>query len=404
MRSSVGFAFSPADRQGDQRRLSLHARRTRPRWSTSRSTRSCFRRSGRSRSGSTASRRVNYDLAGHRLVDGLVGFQYDADCWQFGFGMQRYANGVTTTGQSASGTRVLAQLTFKGLSNVDNGLVTAFRSSVQGYQTPPPAAAAARAFHQLRVTACRRPRSDAAARKSAGQAAHERARPVFDGVSVAIMNMFRSTTLAAGAFAAALFLSSPAGAGAGAGRAAARKSPIRSSRSSTATSSRNANSTTASGSSRAACNSRTRRCRPTDAVAAPGARPDGARAHPVAEGEGRRHQHRRRHREPHARAARAAEPDDARRVPRAHRGARRALVHVHPRRAHRTHALEVCARRKWTARSRCRTRKSRTTSRASAARTPGQSSDLHLQHIMFKVPRTHRRPISPRSRRRPKPC
>jgi LPS-assembly protein len=53
--------------------------------------------------------------------------------------MQRYANGVTTTGQSASGTRVLAQLTFKGLSNVDNGLVTAFRSSVQGYQTPPPA-------------------------------------------------------------------------------------------------------------------------------------------------------------------------------------------------------------------------------------------------------------------------
>jgi len=36
---------------------------------------------------------------------------------------------------------VLAQLTFKGLSNVDNGLVNAFRSSVQGYQTPPPAAA-----------------------------------------------------------------------------------------------------------------------------------------------------------------------------------------------------------------------------------------------------------------------
>ncbi|CDY74566.1 Survival protein SurA precursor (Peptidyl-prolyl cis-trans isomerase SurA) [Caballeronia glathei] len=36
--------------------------------------------------------------------------------------------------------------------------------------------------------------------------------PAFDGVSVADMNMFRSITLAAGAFAAALFLSSPAGA------------------------------------------------------------------------------------------------------------------------------------------------------------------------------------------------
>jgi LPS-assembly protein len=83
--------------------------------------------------------RVNYDLASHRLVDGLLGFQYDADCWAFGFGMQRYANGVNTLGQPSSGTRVLAQLTFKGLSNVDNGLVSAFRASVQGYQ-PPPAA------------------------------------------------------------------------------------------------------------------------------------------------------------------------------------------------------------------------------------------------------------------------
>jgi LPS-assembly protein len=84
--------------------------------------------------------RINYDFASHRIVDGLVGFQYDADCWAFGFGVQRYANGVNSTGQTSSGTRVLAQLTFKGLSNVDNGLVSAFRSSVQGYQPPPPAA------------------------------------------------------------------------------------------------------------------------------------------------------------------------------------------------------------------------------------------------------------------------
>jgi LPS-assembly protein len=34
---------------------------------------------------------------------------------------------------------VLAQLTLKGLSNVDNGLVSAFRTGVMGYQPPPPA-------------------------------------------------------------------------------------------------------------------------------------------------------------------------------------------------------------------------------------------------------------------------
>jgi LPS-assembly protein len=82
--------------------------------------------------------RVNYDLASHRLVDGLLGFQYDADCWTLGIGFQRYANGVDTTGATTSGTRVLAQLTFKGLSNVDNGLTSAFRAGVAGYQPPPP--------------------------------------------------------------------------------------------------------------------------------------------------------------------------------------------------------------------------------------------------------------------------
>lgn len=83
--------------------------------------------------------RFNYDLSGHRLVDGLVGFQYDADCWVLGIGAQRFANGLNSTGQYTSSTRVLAQLTLKGFSNVDNGLVGAFRAGVAGYQPPPPA-------------------------------------------------------------------------------------------------------------------------------------------------------------------------------------------------------------------------------------------------------------------------
>ncbi|MFC5431034.1 LPS-assembly protein LptD [Paraburkholderia denitrificans] len=81
--------------------------------------------------------RFNYDVNGARLVDGLVGLQYDADCWALGVGLQRYANGVNTTGGQNSATRFLAQLTLKGLSDVDNGLVAAFRASVPGY-TPLP--------------------------------------------------------------------------------------------------------------------------------------------------------------------------------------------------------------------------------------------------------------------------
>jgi LPS-assembly protein len=82
--------------------------------------------------------RLNYDLQGHRIVDGLLGMQYDADCWTLGVGLQRYANGVNTSGLETSATRVLAQLTFKGLSSVDNGLMTAFRASVAGYAPPAP--------------------------------------------------------------------------------------------------------------------------------------------------------------------------------------------------------------------------------------------------------------------------
>ncbi|MFL9908118.1 LPS-assembly protein LptD [Paraburkholderia sp. RL17-337-BIB-A] len=82
--------------------------------------------------------RFNYDLDGHRIVDGLIGLQYDADCWTLGAGIQRYANGVNTSAQQQTGTRFLAQLTLKGLSSVDNGLISAFRSSVAGYTPLPP--------------------------------------------------------------------------------------------------------------------------------------------------------------------------------------------------------------------------------------------------------------------------
>jgi LPS-assembly protein len=71
------------------------------------------------------------------VVDGLLGVQYDADCWTLGVGVQRYANGINSTGSQTSSTRFLAQLTLKGLSSVDNGLVSAFRAGIPGY-TPLP--------------------------------------------------------------------------------------------------------------------------------------------------------------------------------------------------------------------------------------------------------------------------
>ncbi len=81
--------------------------------------------------------RFNWDLNSHRIVDGLIGMQYDADCWALGVGLQRWANGVNTSGLPSSSTRFMAQLTLKGLSNVDNGLISAFKVGVPGYQPLP---------------------------------------------------------------------------------------------------------------------------------------------------------------------------------------------------------------------------------------------------------------------------
>lgn len=82
--------------------------------------------------------RLNYGLDSRRVVDSLLGFQYDADCWAFGLAIQRFANGIDPSGANATGTRVLAQLEFKGLSRIDNGLIEQLRTSVPGYVGLPP--------------------------------------------------------------------------------------------------------------------------------------------------------------------------------------------------------------------------------------------------------------------------
>ncbi|RDU99817.1 LPS-assembly protein LptD [Trinickia dinghuensis] len=136
VRSSIGFGFSPEDRKV----INVAYRYTRANPTLSNQPINQILVSGEwpltHRLYAVA--RAKYDLDGHRFVDALAGFQYDADCWILGVGAQRYANGVNSLGQYTTDTRVLAQLTLKGLSNVDNGLVAAFRAGVAGYEPPPP--------------------------------------------------------------------------------------------------------------------------------------------------------------------------------------------------------------------------------------------------------------------------
>ncbi len=77
----------------------------------------------------------DYDLAAHRLVGGLLGFQYATDCWAVSVALQKYTNHNGTTSPT-TGTRVLVQLRLDGLNRIDNGLLQKFRANVPGYSTP----------------------------------------------------------------------------------------------------------------------------------------------------------------------------------------------------------------------------------------------------------------------------
>ncbi|WP_322045706.1 LPS-assembly protein LptD [Paraburkholderia sp. J67] len=81
--------------------------------------------------------RVNFDMHDHRLIAGLVGFQYDADCWAIGIAFEKYTNDTGSTTVPSTGSRVLMQLQLKGLSKVDNGLLNQFKDNVPGYSPLP---------------------------------------------------------------------------------------------------------------------------------------------------------------------------------------------------------------------------------------------------------------------------
>jgi LPS-assembly protein len=80
--------------------------------------------------------RINYDMSTHRLIAGLLGLQYDAQCWSLALAFEKYTNSTGSTTPS-TGTRVMMQLQLKGLSRTDRGLLDQFKADVPGYSSAP---------------------------------------------------------------------------------------------------------------------------------------------------------------------------------------------------------------------------------------------------------------------------
>ncbi len=80
--------------------------------------------------------RINYDMSTHRLIAGLLGLQYDAQCWSLALAFEKYTNATGSTTPS-TGTRVMMQLQLKGLSRTDRGLLDQFKADVPGYSSAP---------------------------------------------------------------------------------------------------------------------------------------------------------------------------------------------------------------------------------------------------------------------------
>jgi LPS-assembly protein len=73
--------------------------------------------------------RVDYSIPDHKVVQGLVGVEYKADCWVFRFGGQH-----TQTATDISSTSTFFQLELNGLTSVGSNALEAIRLNVPGYQ------------------------------------------------------------------------------------------------------------------------------------------------------------------------------------------------------------------------------------------------------------------------------
>lgn len=82
--------------------------------------------------------RLNMSLKDRRVVDGIVGFEYDACCWVGRIVLERLQSGTTS-----SNKRILFQIEFVGFTRIGSSALQTLRDNIRGYRflherTPPP--------------------------------------------------------------------------------------------------------------------------------------------------------------------------------------------------------------------------------------------------------------------------
>jgi LPS-assembly protein len=79
--------------------------------------------------------RTNYSVVDQRVLDGLVGFEYQQDCWIFRAVAQRYLVPSSVANvTSSSTTSIFLQLELNGLSKIGTNPLEVLRRSIPGYQ------------------------------------------------------------------------------------------------------------------------------------------------------------------------------------------------------------------------------------------------------------------------------
>ena len=73
--------------------------------------------------------RLNYSLQDHKLVDSIVGFEYDGGCWLGRIVLERLSTGVVSTNE-----RILFQLEFVGFARVGIDPLSTLKSNIPRYQ------------------------------------------------------------------------------------------------------------------------------------------------------------------------------------------------------------------------------------------------------------------------------
>ena len=73
--------------------------------------------------------RLNYSLKDRKLVDSIVGFEYDADCWLGRVVLERLQ-----TSTSSATQRIMFQLEFVGFTRLGVNPLKTLKSNIPGYQ------------------------------------------------------------------------------------------------------------------------------------------------------------------------------------------------------------------------------------------------------------------------------